>query len=67
VSVPTSLLVYRTELERLREENHALRSRLAEKCGAFEFLEEVNASLRRRLDDVYAERLRLILNGDANG
>jgi hypothetical protein len=59
----TQLSDYRSELVRLYAENHRLRIQLAEQRGANSALDEIIIALRKRLDQLYAQKLRLILSG----
>lgn len=63
---PLALLTdYRTEVERLTAENHRLRIECAELRGANAALHKIIADLRRRrLADVYAEKVRLLVGAD---
>lgn len=63
MSSVTQLSDYRSELVRLYAENHRLRIQLAEQRGANSALDEIIIALRKRLDQLYAQKLRLILSG----
>lgn len=58
---------YRTEMERLTAENQRLRIDLAEQRGTNVALEDMLRRARKRLEEVYAQKLRLILQGVEHG